>query len=249
MDRLAERAPVMAPDAMVPRIARVVRRVRDLPDTWTLDLVAPDGGPLMRYAPGQFTMMYVFGVGEIPVSISGDAVGCDAPGADGARGRQGERGGHASLPPATRWACADRMARPGRWPMAMAATSSWWPAGWASRRCGRRSTSFRRSASGSASWCCCMARAGRRTFCSAASSRRWRRQLDMEIEVTVDHAGTDWRGHVGVVTRLIPRLGIDADNAMALVCGPEVMMRFAASALNDIGMAGGRQFTCRWSAT
>ena len=73
MDRLAERAPVIAPDAMVPRIARVVRRARELPDTWTLDLVAADGGPLMRYAPGQFTMMYVFGVGEIPVSISGDA--------------------------------------------------------------------------------------------------------------------------------------------------------------------------------
>jgi NAD(P)H-flavin reductase len=64
----------------------------------------------------------------------------------------------------------------------------------------------------------------------------WRRQLDMEIAVTVDRAGADWRGHVGVVTRLIPRIGIDTDNAMALVCGPEVMMRFAASALGDIGL-------------
>ena len=71
MDRLAEFAPVT--DAMVPRIARVVRRVRDLPDTVTLELVSADGQPLMRYAPGQFTMMYVFGVGEIPVSISGDS--------------------------------------------------------------------------------------------------------------------------------------------------------------------------------
>ena len=33
---------------MVPRIARVARRTRELPDTWTLDLVAPDGAPLMR---------------------------------------------------------------------------------------------------------------------------------------------------------------------------------------------------------
>jgi NAD(P)H-flavin reductase len=39
-----------------------------------------------------------------------------------------------------------------------------------------------------------------------------------------------------VVTKLIPRLGIDAENALALVCGPEVMMRFAASALHDIGL-------------
>src|SRR5690349_3161112 len=73
MDRLAEFPRVMAPDPMVPRIARVTRRVRDLSDTWTLDLVSTDGGPLMHYAPGQFTMMYVLGVGEIPVSISGDA--------------------------------------------------------------------------------------------------------------------------------------------------------------------------------
>ena len=64
----------------------------------------------------------------------------------------------------------------------------------------------------------------------------WRRQLDMEIEVTVDHANTDWRGNVGVVTKLIPRLGVDATNATALVCGPEIMMRYAASALHDIGM-------------
>src|SRR5437764_7582694 len=73
MDRIAERAPVTAPDAMLPRVMRVARRRRDLPDTWTLDLVTTDDAPLLRYAPGQFTMMYVFGVGEIPVSISGDA--------------------------------------------------------------------------------------------------------------------------------------------------------------------------------
>ena len=74
MDRLAE---IPRGDGARSRwcrvVARVARRTRDLPDTWTLDLVAADGGPLMRYAPGQFTMMYVFGVGEIPVSISGDA--------------------------------------------------------------------------------------------------------------------------------------------------------------------------------
>src|SRR5579863_4178994 len=73
MDNLAERAPVIAPNAMLPRVVRVSRRTRDLPDTWTLELVAADATPLPRYAPGQFTMLYAFGVGEIPVSISGDA--------------------------------------------------------------------------------------------------------------------------------------------------------------------------------
>ena len=249
MDRLAERAPVMAPDAMVPRDrARGAARARAAghldarscragwrpADALRARPVHHDVRVRRRRDPGQHQRR---------------RLRCDAPGADGARGRQGERGGHASLPPATRWGCAARTAPPGRWRTAMAATWWWWPAGSASRRCGRRSTSFRRSASGSASWCCCTARAGRRTSCSAASSRRWRRQLDMEIEVTVDHAGADWRGHVGVVTKLIPRLGIDADNAMALVCGPEVMMRFAASALQRHRRAGGRRSICRWSAT
>ncbi|HET8996904.1 MAG TPA: hypothetical protein VFN42_09570, partial [Acetobacteraceae bacterium] len=70
---LAEPRAVVAPDPMLPRPVRVQKRTRDLPGTVTLELVSTDGLPLPRYAPGQFTMLYVFGVGEIPVSISGDA--------------------------------------------------------------------------------------------------------------------------------------------------------------------------------
>ena len=65
----------------------------------------------------------------------------------------------------------------------------------------------------------------------------WRHRLDIDIEVTVDHAGSDWRGHVGVVTTLIPRAAFDPPQAIALVCGPEVMMRFAIAALRDAGVA------------
>ena len=36
----------------------------------------------------------------------------------------------------------------------------------------------------------------------------WRRRLDIEIEVTVDHAIRDWHGNVGVVTTLIPRADV-----------------------------------------
>ena len=70
----------------------------------------------------------------------------------------------------------------------------------------------------------------------------------MEIQVTVDHAGPDWRGHVGVVTRLIPRRGVDAANSMALVCGPEVMMRFAARRCT-ISVCPTGDPSVRWSAT
>jgi NAD(P)H-flavin reductase len=65
----------------------------------------------------------------------------------------------------------------------------------------------------------------------------WRRRLDTDIQVTVDHAFSEWRGQVGVVTMLIPRAAFDPRRSIAFVCGPEVMMRFAIAALGDAGLA------------
>ena len=56
---------------MAPRPFRVVRRRRETADTWTLELEPVAGAPL-DFAPGQFTMLYAFGVGEVPISISGE---------------------------------------------------------------------------------------------------------------------------------------------------------------------------------
>lgn len=65
---------------------------------------------------------------------------------------------------------------------------------------------------------------------------RWRRELDIDVEVTVDHAIGAWRGHVGVVTALIPRATFDPADCIAMVCGPEVMMRFTVVALARAGV-------------
>lgn len=64
----------------------------------------------------------------------------------------------------------------------------------------------------------------------------WRRRLDVDIEVTVDHADPEWRGNVGVVPKLIPRAAFDPHDAFGLICGPEVMMRFSVNALLDAGL-------------
>ena len=64
----------------------------------------------------------------------------------------------------------------------------------------------------------------------------WRARLDIEVEVTVDSAEPSWRGDVGVVTTLIDRAPIDPANARVFVCGPEVMMRFCARALEERGV-------------
>jgi NAD(P)H-flavin reductase len=47
----------------------------------------------------------------------------------------------------------------------------------------------------------------------------------------------DWHGRVGVVTSLLPRAAFDPSYAIAFVCGPEVMMRFAIAALACAGLA------------
>ena len=63
-----------APGPMAPVPFRVTRRKRELADTWTLEL-EPVAGERLRIEPGQFTMLYAFGIGEVPISVSGDIRG------------------------------------------------------------------------------------------------------------------------------------------------------------------------------
>ncbi len=56
-----------------------------------------------------------------------------------------------------------------------------------------------------------------------------------ELLITVDEPGDGWDGRVGVVTKLIPESSVDRENSIALVCGPEIMMRFAVKALVENG--------------
>ena len=61
-------------------------------------------------------------------------------------------------------------------------------------------------------------------------------QSKVDVNITVDYAAPSWRGRVGLVTALIPRAGFDPQASVALLCGPEVMMRHAASALAHRGV-------------
>jgi NAD(P)H-flavin reductase len=57
------------------------------------------------------------------------------------------------------------------------------------------------------------------------------------IETTVDQPTDDWTGRVGVAPAVLDDLDLDPVNTTALVCGPEVMMRFTAAALLRRGVA------------
>jgi NAD(P)H-flavin reductase len=223
-------------DPMLPRLYRVERVRRDLPDTVTMELRPADDGGNPPFAPGQFNMLYVPGVGEIPISISGDptkprslihttrAVGAvsQAICALKAGDTLGVRGPYGAPWPVELAHGKDLVIVAGGIGLAPLRPALY--AALAAReRFGRVSLLY-----------------GARTPREMLFRReleRWRARLDLEVAVTVDRGTADWHGAVGVVTRLIPRVPFDPVNAVALVCGPEIMMRFTAAELEKRGLA------------
>jgi NAD(P)H-flavin reductase len=214
---------------MVPRPHRVLRARRETHDTITLAL-QPVGSPSLPFAAGQFNMLYVFGVGEVPISISGDpsrpevlahtvrAVGtvtralCRAKRHDlvGVRGPFGNG-----------------------WPIEEAAGSDVVVAaggiGLAPLRPALYELLTHRERYGRI-----VLLYGARTPQDLLFRRdlsAWRGRFDLDVEVTVDSAADGWRGNVGVLTTLIPHARFDPPNTVAFVCGPEIMMRFTAREL------------------
>jgi NAD(P)H-flavin reductase len=66
---------------------------------------------------------------------------------------------------------------------------------------------------------------------------RWQGHPNAEVAYTVDAATSDWRGNVGVVTTLISKARLDPLHTTAMVCGPEVMMRYVIMELEKRGVA------------
>ncbi|MFN8091547.1 MAG: Ni/Fe hydrogenase subunit gamma, partial [Vicinamibacteria bacterium] len=65
-------ATVPAADPMRPEPFVVRHVTKETGDTFTLTLAPVAGSQYRPFRPGQFNMLYVFGVGEVPISISGD---------------------------------------------------------------------------------------------------------------------------------------------------------------------------------
>jgi NAD(P)H-flavin reductase len=65
---------------------------------------------------------------------------------------------------------------------------------------------------------------------------QWR-GLGIDVQCIVDHGTSDWAGRVGLVTTLLPGADIEPARTLALVCGPEVMIRFVSRSLVGVGVA------------
>ena len=224
MHRFQAAEPAAPASAMVPLPYRVAAKSQDTHDTWTLELEAVDG-ELPEFTPGQFAMLYAHGVGEVPISLSG------APHVHTIR----------AVGPVTQTLCRSE---PGdvlgvRGPFGTA-----WPLG----ACAGRDVVIVAGGIGLAPLRPAIrhaVRAGGRVAVLYGARAPEEILYGDELEewgaaVTVDAAGTGWRGRVGLVTTLIPDLDIDPAEAVALVVGPEVMMRFTVQALRDRGIAADR---------
>jgi NAD(P)H-flavin reductase len=224
---------------MTPVLHRVVERRKDTEDVTTVSLV-PLSGPLQPFRCGQFNMLAAFGVGEAAISVSSAPreegslrhtvrdVGsvthalCSTQVGDlvGVRGPFGSDWGVDSVDPSEDVAVVTGGI--GLAPLRGAIDEL------VARSSGERGRVF--------------VMVGAREpqqIIFGDDLERWAR-AGAHVDVTVDIGTPSWRGHVGLVTSLLSGAGFDPARTTALMCGPEIMMRFTARDLLTAGVAPDR---------
>ncbi|HYA57552.1 MAG TPA: FAD/NAD(P)-binding protein [Thermoplasmata archaeon] len=227
--------PVNGPHPLAPRLAVVKRHTRETVDTVTLVLSSPTGEPFPRFVPGQFNMLYLPGIGEAAISISGDpknreelihtvraagkisnALSALLPGATvGFRGPYGHGWPLEKAVGKDLLILAGGLGLPPLRPLLYELLSQ-------RERFGRVEIVYGARSPGD--------------LVHYSQVQEWRRRSDIRFQTTVDAAGRDWYGDVGVVTTRIPDMRFDAANSVAFLCGPEIMMKLTARALEARGV-------------
>jgi NAD(P)H-flavin reductase len=230
--------PPAAGAPLVPRPFRVLATRPETADTTTLT-IEPAGGTPLAFAAGQFTMLGTFGGAEAPISVTSSPVA--GPMEQTIRDMGGvthdlttaEPGDVLTVrgPYGTGWNITDGAGGDlifvaggiGLAPLRSALLEAL-----ANRAAYRRVVLLYGART-----------PGEQAFRDDLA--RWaQRDSGIALDVTVDRADRGWTGPVGLVTNLIPGARFDPARTLALVCGPEVMMRLVATALIDAGLPAGR---------
>ncbi|MGW7573321.1 FAD/NAD(P)-binding protein [Streptomyces sp. NPDC054765] len=224
-----------AEPAPAPLPYRVIERREETSDTAEI-VLEPVMSALPPFAPGQFAMVYAFGVGDIPLSLSGvagsrlthtvRAVGAVSGALHGLQpgetvGVRGPLGTSWDLPAVA--GCdlvivAGGLGLAPLRPLIHDALAT-------PQRYGQLNILI-----------------GARTPGDLVCVRdidRWR-AAGARVQVTVDRPDDSWQGDVGVVTALLDRARFDPAGAAAFLCGPEVMIRATARDLVHRGLASDR---------
>jgi len=225
-----------ATNPMLP-VPYVVRQVgKETPDTFTLTLEPENGSSQSQFQPGQFSMLWVFGVGELPISISGD------PAESGRLVYTVRSVGQATHGLVSR-AVGDDVGVRGPF-----------GTGWPVEEARGRDVIVVAGGIGLAPLRPVIYQVlqnrqdyGRLVVLYGARSPHdllyrkelaaWARHRETQVLTTVDYGGLNWRGHVGVVTTLFKYARLQLGRSVAMVCGPEIMMRFVTRELETQGLA------------
>lgn len=234
----SSRAEARAGEPLLPHGWLVRDVIRETADVVTLVLEPGAGESAYEVGPGQFNMLYAFGVGEVPISISGDTA---------VRSCLVHTIRDVGL--VTRALCG---LRPGDLVGVRGPFGSRWPIelhggrdivivaggiGLAPLRPVLYHVLQQRDRYGRVVLLYGARRPDELLFPDECEA--WRR-AGVQVEVTVDHAGVSWPGHHGVVTTLIRHARFAGETAAAFICGPEVMMRYTAAELEQCGVPAER---------
>jgi len=224
------------PDPMLFEPYGIRKVIKETADTFSFVLEPPGGNRIKPFKPGQFNMLYIFGVGEVPISISGDpanlknlihttrAVGnvTKVMWQMKAGDTIGIRGPYGTNWPVEEASGNDIVLVTGGIGLAPLRPIIYYVL--ANReKYGKFVLLY-----------------GARTpedILFRKELEKWRSRFDMEIFLTVDRATGSWRGNVGVVTSLIRRSPFDPLNCRVFICGPEIMMRFTMLEMEKRGVA------------
>ncbi len=217
-------------DPMLPVAVRVASVTRETHDTCTLVTEAADSGGLPAFAPGQFSMLYSYGVGEVPISISGD------PGVENRLVYTIRSVGAVSGALVNRHP-GDEITMRGpfgsAWPVEAARGSDVLliagGIGIAPLRPVIYHVLSHRGDYGRFIILYGARSPKERLF--AKELKTWSATPGMQVFSTVDTGGSTWRGHVGLVTKLLRFIKLRPDQTVAMTCGPEIMMRFVTREL------------------
>ena len=222
-------------DPMMPHSFRINSVRNETYDTFTIELSPQEIGENFYFSPGQFNMLYVFGVGEVPISISGNpaksktlthttrAVGTVTKAMRKLKkgAALGIRGPYGNPWPVEKAMGKDVVIVAGGIGLAPLRPSIYYFL--AHREKYNKVILLY----------------GTRTpedILFLKELEQWRSRLDFDVFVTVDRGDKLWKGNVGVVTTLISKAHFDVKNTIAMICGPEIMMRFTVMELQKCGM-------------
>ncbi|WP_204848436.1 FAD/NAD(P)-binding protein [Rhodopila globiformis] len=229
---------VATTDPMVPMPFRITRVIREIPGVYTWHLKPLDGKPF-HYRPGQFNMVYQFGVGEIPVSISGDSREPDTL-VHTIRAVGPVTNAMQELHAGAVVGIRGPFGRP--WPIdevvgsdIVFVTST---IGLAPLRGLIYEVLHRRQDFGKV--IICYGTRGVDDIMYEQDLHRWRARFDTNVHLTVHSAPSGYRGRVGSVNAAIRAARPDWSATTAFVCRSEALTRQAVDTLGELGVTKDR---------